>query len=244
MTGGSLPSSGADRHPAATLIIPAYDEERGLEALLPRLAAAPIAGLEVIVVDDGSRDGTARVAAEHGARLISHPANRGKGAALQSGLAAASGEKIVVMDADDTYPIEAIPGLIAMLETNDHVRGTRSIGRTNIPPLNRLGNAMISLAVRVVARVKSVDPLTGLYALRAADLRRMGLTSSGFGLETEIAIKSARMKLRAADYPIRYGARQGQSKLNPLRDGMGMLGTIVSLVWAGMRSRSMFTQTD
>jgi hypothetical protein len=102
---------------------------------------------------------------------------------------------------------------------------------------------MIGLAVRVVSGVRSADPLTGLYALRATDIERMGLTSTGFGLETEIAIKSARMKLRTADYPIRYGERRGQSKLSPLRDGAVILWTILSLVWTGLRSRSKSTQT-
>jgi glycosyltransferase involved in cell wall biosynthesis len=244
MSGGSLASSIADVPPAASLIIPAYNEERGLEALLPRLVVEPIAGLEVIIVDDGSTDGTAEVAKKHGARLITHPDNRGKGAALQTGLAAAGGPKILVMDGDDTYPTDAIPELLGLLETHDHVRGIRTIGRANIPPLNRVGNALISLAVRVVSGVRSADPLTGLYALHATDLRRMRLTSTGFGLETEIAIKSARMKLRTADHQIRYGPRQGQSKLNPLRDGIVILGTILSLLWAGMRSRSRFPETD
>jgi glycosyltransferase involved in cell wall biosynthesis len=236
-------SSVARPTPPASLVIPAYDEEHGLEAVLMRLGAEAIAGLEVIVVDDGSTDGTARVAERHGTRLISHPANRGKGAAVQSGVALAINPRIVVMDADDTYPVDAIPGLLDLLETHDHVRGIRTIGRSNIPALNRLGNAMIGLTVRVVSGVRSADPLTGLYALRAADIQRMSLTSTGFGLETEIAIKSARMKLRTADYPIRYGARRGQSKLSPLRDGAVILWTILSLVWTGLRSRSKSTQT-
>lgn len=239
-----MASPRAETKPAATLIIPAYNEERGLEALLPQLAAEQIVGLEVIVIDDGSTDGSAVVAEKHGARLIAHSDNRGKGAAVQTGLAAAGGSQIVVMDADDTYPAHAIAALLELLETHDHVRGIRSVGRANIPPLNRLGNALISSAVAVVSGVRSADPLTGLYALHATDLRRMRLTSRGFGLETEIAIKSARMKLRTADHPIRYGPRQGHSKLSPLRDGMVILGTILSLAWAGMRSRSKFPQAD
>jgi glycosyltransferase involved in cell wall biosynthesis len=230
--------------PTATLLIPAYDEERGLAAVLSRLADKPIAGLEVIVVDDGSKDATASVAERHEVRLLTHPVNRGKGAAVQTGLAAAAGPKIVVIDADDTYPLDAIPGLLELLDTHDHVRGTRQSGRANIPPVNRFGNAMIALAVRLVSGVRSPDPLTGLYALRAADLRRMRLTSTGFGLETEIAVKSARMKLRTADLPIRYGARQGESKLSPVRDGVVILKTILSLVWAGMKSGSKFPQPD
>ncbi len=244
MSGGSLASSAPMARVAASLVIPAYDEERGLEAVLESLAAAAIEGLEVIVVDDGSTDGTAKVAERYGVRLVSHPVNRGKGTAVQSGLAVASAPKVIVMDADDTYPIAAIPRLLELLETNDHVRGSRRIGRKNIPPLNRLGNALIRLSLRLAFGVQSADPLTGLYALRTVELRRMNLTSPGYGLETEIAIKSSRMRLRTIDHPIAYGARLGRSKLSPLRDGIVIARTILGQVWPRLRSRSKYPQVD
>lgn len=228
----------------ATLIIPAYNEERGLAAVLRRLESAPIEGLEIIVVDDGSTDSTAVVAEASGVRLLRHETNRGKGAALQSGLAAASTPRIVVMDADDTYPTSAIATMVALLEERDYVRGLRTEGRAHIPRLNRFGNRVIAAAVSLVSGVRSSDPLTGLYALRTADLRRMRLASTGFGIETEIAIKSARLRLRSVDLPIRYGAREGTSKLNPVRDGWVILRTIVSLAWAGARNKSSVCEAD
>jgi glycosyltransferase involved in cell wall biosynthesis len=239
-----LASSAPMARVTASLVIPAYDEERGLEAVLESLAAAAIDGLEVIVVDDGSTDDTAKVAERYGARLVSHPANRGKGTAVQSGLAVVGAAKVVVMDADGTYPIAAIPRLLELLETNDHVRGIRRIGRKNIPALNRLGNALIRLSVRFAFRVRSADPLTGLYALRTVELRRMNLSSPGYGLETEIAIKSSRMRLRTVDHPIAYGARQGRSKLSPLRDGIVIARLILGQAWPRLRSRSKYPRAD
>jgi glycosyltransferase involved in cell wall biosynthesis len=239
-----LVSSAPTARAAASLVIPAYDEERGLEAVLESLAAAPIEGLEVIVVDDGSSDGTARVGERYGVQVIAHPVNRGKGAAVRSGLAVATAPKVIVMDADDTYPVAEIPRLLELLETNDHVRGIRRVGRQNIPPLNRLGNMLVALAVRIAFGVRSADPLTGLYALRTVELRRMELTSLGYGLETEIAIKSSRMKLRTVDHPIAYGARQGRSKLSPLRDGIVIARTILGQLWPWLRTRSKSAQVD
>jgi glycosyltransferase involved in cell wall biosynthesis len=228
----------------ATLIIPAYNEEGGLDVVLRRLAATPVAGLEVVVVDDGSTDDTAGIATRHGVRLVTHLQNRGKGAAVRSGLIAASTSKIVIMDADDTYPVASIQPLIGLLDTHEYVRGIRTIGRANIPPLNRFGNALVAFAIRVVTRKRSGDPLTGLYALRAADLGRMGLTSPGYGLETEIAIKSAWMRLRTAEIPIPYGPRQGESKLHPVRDGFVILGTLLGLVWVRLWNSSTLPQAE
>ena len=212
--------------------------------MLRRLESDPIADLEVVVVDDGSTDDTAAVARAGGVRLLRHEVNRGKGAAVQTALAEASTPNLVIIDADDTYPTSAIGPMIAMLEDHDYVRGLRRQGRTHIPRLNRVGNRCIGAAVSLVAGTRSRDPLTGLYAIHAADLRRMKLSSSGFGIEAEIAIKSARMGLRSAEMPIRYGARQGVSKLRPMRDGWVILRTIVSLAWAGARNRAGVLEAD
>src|SRR5215210_3086712 len=98
-----VPPPTAGPTPRASLILPAYNEERGLRATLSAVEALGAGtDLEVIVVDDGSTDGTAQVAAEAGVRLLSHQANRGKGAALRTGIAAARGERLVTMDADTT----------------------------------------------------------------------------------------------------------------------------------------------
>jgi dolichol-phosphate mannosyltransferase len=184
------------------------------------------------VVDDGSTDSTASLAESFGCRVVRHAENAGKGVAVRTGLSAARGDKVIIMDADDTYPVEAVVELINRLDECEMVVGVRTLGRTNIPPLNRFGNAVLTTAIRIASGSPWTDPLTGLYGLRRNVLERMDLRSNGFSLEAEIAMKSVRLGLRVMDHPIVYRARAGASKLHPVRDGIRIAGTIASL---GMR---------
>src|SRR5262249_14810169 len=151
---------------------------------------------EVVVVDDGSNDRTASVAADHECRLIRHEINRGKGAALQTALEHVRGEYVVFVDADDTYPCEAIPEMVKALETNDMVIGVRQSGRFNISPVNRVGNAIFRGMIGIAAGRRVADPLTGLYALRRSFLERLAISSQGFGIEAELVIKAGRAGAR------------------------------------------------
>ena len=217
---------------SATVVLPAYNEEIGLAALLPSLVALSHDRFEVVVVDDGSTDSTASLAESFGCRVVRHPENAGKGVAVRTGLSAARGEKVIIMDADDTYPVDAVMELINRLDECEMVVGVRTLGRTNIPPLNRFGNAVLTTAIRIASGSPWTDPLTGFYGLRRTVLERMDLQSNGFSLEAEIAMKSVRLGLRVMDHPIVYRARAGVSKLHPVRDGIRIAGTIVSM---GMR---------
>jgi dolichol-phosphate mannosyltransferase len=216
----------------ATVVLPAYNEEIGLAALLPSLVELSRDRFEVVVVDDGSTDSTASLAESFGCRVVRHAENAGKGVAVRTGLSAARGDKVIIMDADDTYPVEAVVELINRLDECEMVVGVRTLGRTNIPPLNRFGNAVLTTAIRIASGSPWTDPLTGLYGLRRNVLERMDLRSNGFSLEAEIAMKSVRLGLRVMDHPIVYRARAGASKLHPVRDGIRIAGTIASL---GMR---------
>lgn len=217
---------------AATVVLPAYNEEIGLSALLPSLLELSRDRFEVVVVDDGSTDSTASLAASFGCRVVRHAANAGKGVAVRTGLMAARGEKVIVMDADDTYPADAVVEIINRLDDCEMVVGTRTLGRQNIPLLNRFGNAVLTSAIRLASGSRWTDPLTGLYGLRRSVLERMDLRSTGFSLEAEIAIKSVGLGLRVVDHPIVYRARAGASKLHPLRDGIRIAAVINAL---GMR---------
>lgn len=216
----------------ATVVLPAYNEEIGLSALLPSLVELSRDRFEVVVVDDGSTDGTARLAESFGCRVVRHKANAGKGVAVRTGLSAARGDKVIIMDADDTYPVDAVLEIINRLDDCEMVVGVRTLGRKNIPPLNRFGNAVLTTAIRIASGSRWTDPLTGFYGLRRSVLERMDLRSNGFSLEAEIAMKSVRLGLRVVDHPIVYRARAGASKLHPVRDGIRIAGTIASL---GMR---------
>lgn len=217
---------------SATLILPAFNEELGLAATLADVRRQEL-DLEVVVVDDGSSDGTAAVAAAADVVLIRHPSNRGKGAALRSGAAAASTDRLVIMDADATYPALALRRMVALLDDHDYVSAVRRTGRTNIPLVNRFGNAAIANTIRVVSGSRLADPLTGMYALRRDAFERLRVGAEGFGLETEIAIKAARAGLRTAQVGIRYGERAGHSKLSPMRDGVAIARTIAQVALDG-----------
>lgn len=232
--------SGAARHrPAATVIVPAFNEERALPVVLAALAPLRERGIDVIVVDDGSTDSSAQVARDEGVRVIQLEHNSGKAAAVRAGLAAITSDKVVVMDADGTYPADAIPEIVRLLDEYDVVVGVRTSGRQHIPPLNRIGNGVIRTAVHWFSGFRSADPLTGLYGLHRRHLEAMRLDSEGFGLEVEIGVKAARMGLRWADHPIRYGERIGESKLNAVRDGLVITRTLIRTLFGRPRLRPL-----
>jgi glycosyltransferase involved in cell wall biosynthesis len=222
---------------AATVVIPAYNEEAGLSAVLRQLAPLRDQGIEILVVDDASTDRTALVAEAAGVRVIRRRRNGGKGAAIRSGLAQLDAAKIITIDADGTYPASAILPMVELLDSYDIVLGARTVGRGNIPLFNRLGNGALRLVIRAASGFGSADPLTGLYGIRRQHIEAMELRSDGFGIEAEIAVKSARLGLRHVDYPIRYAERIGRSKLNPVRDGSIIAATILRLVLDGSLAR-------
>ncbi|MCS7312228.1 MAG: glycosyltransferase family 2 protein [Acidobacteria bacterium] len=213
-----------------TIVIPAYNEEKGLAAVLEGIQRIQTDSMEVIVVDDGSKDGTAQVARRYSCRLVAHEVNRGKGAAIRTGIAAAQGKKVIFIDADGTYPIDAIPRMIQILDECDMVLGVRSGGRENIQFINKTGNYLIQVALRFLYGFKAQDPLTGLYGIHKAYLERMQLISTGFDIESEIALKAARMGLNVRTLPIEYRPRLGQTKLRPWRDGYRILRILLAFL--------------
>jgi glycosyltransferase involved in cell wall biosynthesis len=206
-----------------SIIVPAYNEERGLPIVLDELTHLPLSSFEIIVVDDGSTDGTALVAKRFPCRLISHARNQGKGAAMRTGIAASRGRKIIFIDADGSHPASSIPHIVALLDSYDVVVGCRAFERGSIRMLNRLGNLLIWMFLRFLFGVSSRDPLSGLFGIRKEHLLKMELESTGFTIETEIHIKAALMKLRVANLPIPCHPRIGESKLSPFRDGYRIL---------------------
>jgi glycosyltransferase involved in cell wall biosynthesis len=136
------PEVGAgDRAPArrtlgrhTTIVIPAYNEEEGLPAVLQELYGVVDDGYELLVVDDGSTDATFDAACRYPCRIIKHNSNCGKGAAMRTGIALATGENVLFIDADGTYPAEHIPEIVRLLsDGHQYVRCTRKAGRGSIP---------------------------------------------------------------------------------------------------------------
>ena len=172
--GKTLPDSDLTDLCDTTVIAPAFNEERALPSVLATLSPLRDAGLEVIVVDDGSTDDTALVAAQAGCRVVRLDTNQGKAGAVRAGLAEASRPKIILIDADGTYPVDAIPEVARLLDDHDVVLGSRTEGRGHIPALNRFGNAALRTIIQWFSGFGSADPLTGLYGIRreACEVRR------------------------------------------------------------------------
>lgn len=221
-----------------SVVIPAYNEESGIQDVMarvlsirPRLPEAGISNLELIVVDDCSRDRTAEiVAATPGARLIHHAVNGGYGAALKTGFAAAQGELIGFLDADGTYPPEHFPNLcrVALAQDADIVIGSRMAGaESRMPPVRRLGNLIFANLVSLVSAQRITDSASGMRVFKKAILDRIYPLPDGLNLTPVMSTRALHEQLKMVEVPIPYSERAGRSKLNVMRDGMRFAQSIV-----------------
>ena len=176
---------------------------------------------EVIVVDNGSTDASAEIAAAHGARVVREP-SRGYGSAYLSGLAAANGAYVVMGDADATYPLQELGAFVDRLEGGDDlVIGSRfkgKIHRDAMPLLNRLGNPILTGMLNLLFGVKVSDAHCGMRAIRRDALPVLDLSSTGMEFASEMVFKAYRRNLRVSEVPIEYFPRTGESKLNRFSD--------------------------
>jgi glycosyltransferase involved in cell wall biosynthesis len=215
--------------PPTTIILPALNEEAAIPVVLEDLARHLGDNVEVIVIDDGSDDATAAVAAAKGAKVIRHETNLGKGAAMATGVEAATGRYLVFMDADATYPASAIPELVAMLEDFDIVRGERPLDSANIPGFNRFGNRVFNRLLGSFHELEGHDIMSGLYGMRKEAFRALRLESAGFDIEVEIGVKAKQRGLSIGTFDIDYRPRLGEKKLRPVRDGLSILSRVAGI---------------
>ena len=174
-----------------TIIILAKDEEEGLPIVLDKIFKVIDNTYEVIVVDDGSNDGTSEVASQFPCRVLRHEVNKGKGEALKTGIRESKGENIIWIDADDTYQAEVIPQMAEALRTYGMVICSRKYGRQNIPKFNRIGNWLFRTLIRGIYGFRAFDPCTGLYGAKKRHLEAMGLSSHHFAIEPEVSMKGS-----------------------------------------------------
>jgi glycosyltransferase involved in cell wall biosynthesis len=206
-----------------SVILPAKNEAAGLAKTLPGLRAL-LPDAEVIVVDDGSTDDTAAVAAAHGARVEANPYSMGNGAAIKRGARAAKGEILMFMDADGQHAADTIPRMLQGIEAGyDMVVGARgwdgqaSVGRGLANGLyNRISSWMTGHPVR--------DLTSGFRAVRADKFREfLHLLPNGFSYPTTITMAFFRSGYAVAYEPIPVAQRIGRSHIRPLRDGLRFL---------------------
>jgi len=225
-----------------SVVIPAYNEEDGIETIALRvlavgeaLAQSGVAKLEVIVVDDGSRDRTAEIAAEiPGVRLVRHVKNKGYGAALKTGFAQAQGELIGFLDADGTYPPEYFPQLCKQaLDGNELVIGSRMAGEDSQMPLTRrVGNLFFAGLLTLVGRQHVSDSASGMRVFKREILERVYPLPDGLNLTPVMSTRAIHEGVKMAEVPIPYSERVGRSKLSVVRDGSIFLQSMIWTVLA------------
>ena len=206
-----------------SVILPAKNEAEGLRQTLPRLREAQ-PDAELIVVDDGSSDDTAEVAAAHGARVLSSPYSMGNGAAIKRGARAANGEILVFMDADGQHDPACIDAVLAKMDEGyDMVVGARDwAGQAGVH--RGAANAFYNWLASRMTGFKVWDLTSGFRAARACKFREfLHLLPNGFSYPTTSTMAFFRSAYPVAYVPIPVARRVGKSHLRPLRDGVRFL---------------------
>ena len=203
-----------------SILIPAYQEEATIGEILRRVAAVDTTPLgfdkEIVVCDDGSKDrtferATAQAAADPSIRVVRHPENRGKGAAIRTALAAATGDYCLIQDADLEYEVTDYPALLSEVTKGaDVVYGSRFLANprpTGMATANFVANRMLTVTANLLYGLSITDEATCFKLFRTDLLRELGLTCTGFEFCPEVTAKLGRRKIKIVEVPIAYTAR-------------------------------------
>jgi dolichol-phosphate mannosyltransferase len=222
----TISHDGDDATETVAVVIPTLNEERSIGKVLDSVPVADLLknGFEtaVYVIDGRSTDTTREIAVEKGAMIILEE-RKGKGLAVQTAFKAITADYAIMVDGDDTYPIELAAEMIRLLQTHDVVIGSRLKGTIEpgaMSRLNVLGNTLLTLLARALFSITVTDVCTGLWGYRGDAIRRLELEAPGFEIEADMFGECARKRLRIAEIPIRYRARVDHAKLSSLRDGL------------------------
>ncbi len=211
-----------------SVLIPVFNEHETIRAVLERVASVPL-DMEIVVVDDGSSDGTTALLRnwqdEH-CRTIFHPENRGKGAAIRTALEAATGDVIVIQDADLEYDPADFVALLQPIERGESkvVYGVRSLDHQET--IRRLGNIFLTVVTRILFRVSLHDMETCYKMMAKEVVDQITIEASGFEIEPEVTAKILKLGYGIVEVPISYTPRR-ERKLNPWTDGPHALWTLV-----------------
>jgi len=216
-----------------TILIPVYNEERAVRDTIKsiRNVMDKFADYEIIAINDGSKDHSGTILSSiENLKVIENPYNLGYGASLKKGLMSATGEYIIITDADGTYPITAIPELISYLPKYDMVVGARRQMK-NVPLLRRPAKMVLSFFANILAGRKIPDLNSGLRVFRRdMAMKFMKLYPDGFSFTTTITLAALTNSYTVKYIPINYYKRQGKSSIKPIRDFFGFLTLIFKIM--------------
>jgi glycosyltransferase involved in cell wall biosynthesis len=220
-----------------SVVIPCYNERNTIQQIVAAVRAAPISPIEIIIVDDHSTDGTADILREKLSasvdQIIYQPENRGKGAAVRAGFGAATGDVIVIQDADLEYSPNDYPILLEPILSGsaDVVYGSRFMGGRPHRVLyfwHMVGNHVITLLSNMFTNLNLTDVETCYKAFRAPVVKQLELHEEGFGLEIEITAKIAKARCRIYEVGISYSGRTyAEGKKVNWKDGVRAIYAIV-----------------
>jgi glycosyltransferase involved in cell wall biosynthesis len=214
--------------PLLSVVMPAYNERDSIRSIVAAVMNAPVRSLELIIVDDGSTDGTREILKNEIAKLdrvrvVMHEKNKGKGAALHTGFRLARGEYVVVQDADQEYDPQEYPRLLEplLLDIADVVFGSRFLGGPHrvLYFWHSVGNFALTMLSNVFTDLNLTDMETCYKVFRRSILQSLELKEERFGFEPEVTAKVARMDVRIYEVPISYrGRTYAQGKKIGLKD--------------------------
>ncbi len=220
-----------EKNSGFTIVIPAYNESSSIVSTI--LEIENLSGeFEIIVVDDGSTDGTFELAMKTGVNVLRHIGNKGYGASLKTGIRNAKYDKIVITDADGTYPNEKIPDLVKIFENEnyDMVVGARIGKNVHIPLIRRPAKWLITKLASFLSKVKIPDLNSGLRVMKKNVVERyIYLLPDGFSFTSTITLAMLTNAYNVKYVPINYFKREGKSKIKPIQDTLNFIQLIIRM---------------
>jgi glycosyltransferase involved in cell wall biosynthesis len=221
--------------PRFSLVLPCFDEAASIKNTIAELRRVlhSIENYELIIVDDGSKDGSGKILEEERSldpslRVLRHSPNQGYGAALKTGIRAAVGEFVFITDADGTYPLDRIPELLEMAGDFDMVVGARTADDVQHTLIRKIPKALMRAYAQWITRQHIPDLNSGMRVFRRSIVERfLNILPDGFSFTTTITIALMANRYRVGYIPISYAARIGKSKIKPIRDTLAFFQLIL-----------------